>query len=96
MVILPIADGDGGCRCRRRYRRRRQSLLDEPDEPDELVELDDGDEPEELEPDELPAVVDSFVDEPELAPSDEDEPPSDDDELDGEAVRDDDPRLSVL
>ena len=72
------------------------SLLEEPDELDEVevgVELDV-----ELDGDELPAVDDSLLPLPELSEL----PPlllpplSDDDELDAAAVRDDDPRLSVL
>ena len=92
--------GDGGCRCRRRYRRRRQSLLDdvdelvgeEVDEPLELLELD---EPVELVDDSvLDPLLDSLLDEPlpelsELLPLSEDE-------LVDAAARDDDPRLSVL
>jgi hypothetical protein len=68
------------------------------DDVDELV----GDEPlAPVEPDEL-LVVDSLLDDVEPLPELSELPPlllpplSDDDELDAAAVRDDDPRLSVL
>ncbi len=96
-MILPIAWGDGGCRCRRRYRRRRQSLLDDDDD-DELDELGLLDELVELELGVLLAGVDSLLDDDPLPPLSEELllPPLSDDELVDAAVRDDEPRLSVL